>query len=304
MTDSPNGQDAPDHEVDADLLTELTASFGEPRAVPARTRDSGVVTDDGENVSNADGAAAHGDPDHIGDGGGDTSSGSEAEDAGRPARVRARLRHLGNALLNEILYPRTGLTVSLIYIICAIALTWKLLVDPMAKLLAGNPYDQYYFEWQLTWVEHALLHFQNPFFTHAMNAPDGMNVEANPQIIGPAAVLTPVTYLFGAPVSFALLTTFNLCGTAITWRWFLKRHVVRTETAAFVGGLFAGFSPSVMSHSLAHPNLAGQWLVPLILGRVLRLREPEHTTRNGIVLGLMIAEKVFVGEELLFLTAM
>ncbi|MBW8806491.1 MAG: hypothetical protein JF587_21950 [Catenulisporales bacterium] len=309
MTDSPKGQDAPDQEVDADLLAELAASFGAPRAVPARAaRGGGVVTDDVKDVSDDDGAAGHGDPARIdGDGGSSSSNDSgdvAAGDAGRLARVRNRLRQLGSALLNEILYPRTGLTVSLVYIVFAIALTWKLLLDPVAKILAGNPYDQYYFEWQLTWVEHALLHFQNPFFTHAMNAPDGMNVEANPQIIGPAAVLTPVTYLFGAPVSFALLTTFNLCGTAITWRWFLKRHVVKTETAAFVGGLFAGFSPSVMSHSLAHPNLAGQWLVPLILGRVLRLREPEHTTRNGIVLGLMIAAQVFVGEELLFLTAM
>ena len=35
-------------------------------------------------------------------------------------------------------------------------LTWKLLFHPMASELAGNPYDQFYFEWQLTAVEHAM----------------------------------------------------------------------------------------------------------------------------------------------------
>ncbi|OLE28443.1 MAG: hypothetical protein AUG49_02435 [Catenulispora sp. 13_1_20CM_3_70_7] len=58
MTDSPKGQDAPDQEVDADLLAELAASFGAPRAVPARAaRGGGVVTDDVKDVSDADGAA-------------------------------------------------------------------------------------------------------------------------------------------------------------------------------------------------------------------------------------------------------
>ncbi|MFD0639499.1 hypothetical protein ACFQ9X_55875 [Catenulispora yoronensis] len=214
------------------------------------------------------------------------------------------LRRLGSRIAREFVDPSPGLYLSLAYIVLAVGITWQLLAHPVAKLLAGNPYDQQYFEWQLTWVQHAVLHLQNPLFTHTMNAPDGMNVVGNPQIIGPAVVLTPITYLFGSSVSFALLTTFNLAATATTWRWFLRKHVVRTETAAFVGGLFMGFSPSMMSHSLAHPNLAGQWLVPLILGRLLRLRERDRAVRNGVALGLMIVAQVFVGEELLFLTAL
>ena len=225
-----------------------------------------------------------------------------------PTSVSRRLaqipRDVGARVLDAILDPTPGFLLSLVYIACAVALTYRLLLHPVAGILAGNPYDQQYFEWQLTWVEHAMLHFQNPFFSHALNAPDGMNVLGNPQIIGPAAVLTPITWLFGSSVSFALLTTWNIAATACTWRWFLRRDVVQSETAAFVGGLFMGFSPSMMSHTLAHPNLAGQWLVPVILSRVLRLRERERILRNGIVLGLLVAAQVFVGEELLLLTAL
>ncbi|ACU77566.1 conserved hypothetical protein [Catenulispora acidiphila DSM 44928] len=310
MTESPSGQGAPEHDSEAALLTEPPTPPATPSAPPAPstpsvpgqpTRDD-VETDsvedltDGEVAENATATDADTDSDSATD---ETSAPGH-----RPDAPRNPLRRAAQRVVDEILDPSIGFTLALVYLGLAMFLTWKLLFHPTSSVMAGNPYDQFYFEWQLTAVEHALTHLQNPLFTHAMNAPDGMNLAANPQIIGPAAVLTPITALFGAPVSFALLTTFNLAATATTWRWFLRRHVVRTETAAFVGGLFMGFSPSMMSHSLAHPNLAGQWLVPLIVGAALRLREPEPRLRNGIVLGVLIAAQVFVGEELLLLAAM
>ncbi|MEZ0106060.1 hypothetical protein ABH920_000041 [Catenulispora sp. EB89] len=306
MTESPSGQGAPEHDSEAALLTE--PSTPSHPSVPGQPTRDDVETDSVEAAVTGDVAVdtdTDDDPDTAAGHADDTEEADETSTPhGFPIDSTHPLARAANRVVEELLNPSTGLLLSLCYIVVAGFLTWKLLFHPVASVLAGNPYDQFYFEWQLTAVEHALTHFQNPLFTHTMNAPDGMNLAGNPQIIGPAAVLTPVTYLFGAPVSFALLTTFNLAATAITWRWFLRRHVVRTEPAAFVGGLFMGFSPSMMSHSLAHPNLAGQWLVPLILAGVLRLREPEHRVRNGIVLGVLIAAQVFVGEELLFLTAM
>ncbi|MBS2547536.1 hypothetical protein KGQ19_11705 [Catenulispora sp. NL8] len=314
MTESPSGQGAPEHDSEAAaLLTDASATTAP--SVPHQPRRDGAerttATEAVEDVS----APGRTDDDEL-QAGLDTGTEAEAEleteaeatGTDRSPETSDAPKHFLNRvtarIAAEFLRPSPALLLSLLYIALAVFLTWKLLFHPIASVLAGNPYDQFYFEWQLTAVEHAVTHLQNPLFTHAMNAPDGMNLAANPQIIGPAIVLTPITALFGSAVSFALLTTFNLAATAITWRWFLRRHVVRTETAAFVGGLFLGFSPSMMSHSLAHPNLAGQWLVPLILAGVLRLREPERQVRNGIVLGVLITAQVFVGEELLFLTAM
>ena len=326
MTESPSGPGAPDHEVEAALLTESSP----PSAVVPEQAARGARTDTEDVEHPAEGAGDGGDAGDPGDGrdGEDTGTAGDVaafdpfedeypeallleDDAdgakngkGGPDRSRNPLRRMADRIVEEALDPSPGLLLSVAYILLAVCLTWQLLLHPVARLLGGNPYDQLYFEWQLTAVQHAVLHLQNPLFTHAMNAPDGMNLEANPQIIGPAVVLTPITYLFGSSVSFALLTTFNLAATAITWRWFLRRHVVRTDTAAFLGGLFMGFSPSMMSHSLGHPNLSAQWLIPLILERLLRLRHPERTARNGVVLGLLISAQAFVGEELLFLTAL
>ena len=287
MTDSATGREPADGEAEADLLTETSTP-----AVPAQKRPESSATKVVETIETPDGIQEF------------EVKRLEPLPDDEDAAPRNPLRRIADRVLAELRDPGPGLVLSLVYIILAISLTWKLLLHPVGSVIAGNPFDQLYFEWQLTEVQHAVLHLHNPLFTHAMNAPDGMNLEGNPQIIGPAVVLTPITYLFGAGVSYALLTTFNVAGTAITWRWFLRRHAVRTETAAFLGGLFMGFSPSMMTHTLGHPNLSGQWLVPLILSRLLRLREPERTVRNGVVLGVLIAAQVFVGEELLFLTAL
>ena len=40
--------------------------------------------------------------------------------------------------------------------------------------------------------------------------------------------------------------------------------------AAALGGLFCGFAPQMVSHANAHLNWTAQWLVPLLLWRVLR----------------------------------
>lgn len=300
MTESPGGQGAPEHD------SEAAALLMEPSTPAAPTVPTVPGQQTRDDVGNASGTAeARVATESVEDAEDTEDIGADAGETFTPAASRNPLKRVAARVVEEFLNPSPGLLLSLLYIGLAVFLTWKLLFHPTNSLLAGNPYDQFYFEWQLTAVEHAITHLQNPLFTHTMNAPDGMNLVANPQIIGPAAVLTPITALFGAPVSFALLTTFNLAATATTWRWFLRRHVVRTETAAFVGGLFLGFSPSMMSHSLAHPNLAGQWLVPLILAGVLRLREPDRRrVRDGIVLGLLITAQVFVGEELLLLAAM
>ena len=298
MTESPSGQGALDHDTEAALLTEPSTPPTAP-SVPGQPAREDVGTDDKvtENVTGLEDVSGLEDV-------ADDSDLTDETPAHRPSPSKNPLTGLPDRILDAIRHPSPGLLLSLAYIAVAVFITWKLLYHPLTMVLAGNPDDQLYFEWQLTAVEHAILHLQNPLFTHAMNAPDGLNLAANPQILGPAVVLTPITYVMGPAVSFALLTTFNLAATAITWRWFLRRHVVHTETAAFVGGLFLGFSPSMMTHTLAHPNLAGQWVVPLILAAVLRLREPERRVRNGIVLGVLIAVQVFVGEELLFLTAM
>ena len=41
----------------------------------------------------------------------------------------------------------------------------------------GYTYDPQIFIWALAWWPHAILHGQNPFVTHAIWAPDGVNLD-------------------------------------------------------------------------------------------------------------------------------
>jgi hypothetical protein len=146
--------------------------------------------------------------------------------------------------------------------------------------------------------------FENPFILTQMNVPDGVNLMANTPAYGLTIPLVPVTLLFGAQASFALMTVIALAGTAVSWYWFLSRYVVESRVAALVGGMVCGFGPGMLAQALAYPNIASQFVIPLILAQVLELRKGQRTLRHGVILGLLATYQAFINEEILFLTAL
>jgi hypothetical protein len=190
------------------------------------------------------------------------------------------------------------------YAVSAVLLLIHLWRDPGARMLADNKQDEIFFEWILTHAGRVVTHGDSPFFTEELNAPLGVNLMANTSILGLAIPLSPVTLLFGAPVTFVLITTLALAGTAAAWYFVLSRDVVSSKVAAFVGGLFCGFGPAMISQSTGHPNIAGQFVIPFIIRSVLRLRDREHFVRRGLVLAALVVYQCFINEEVLFLTAL
>lgn len=182
--------------------------------------------------------------------------------------------------------------------------TAGLWVDPNGRAITVNSSDQALFEWLLAFGAHALTHGDNPLFTYLINAPDGVNLAVNTSITVYAAVFAPLTYLIGPPATFLTVLTFNLAATALAWYWLLSRHLVHAPLAAIVGGLFIGFAPGMVSHANAHLNWTAGWLVPIIIWRVLRLREPDRWLRNGVVLGVLVAVAFSIAAEGLFFTAL
>src|SRR5205807_994069 len=85
--------------------------------------------------------------------------------------------------------------------------------------------------------------------------------------------------------------------------WVLSRHVVQSRAAAFVAAAFCGFAPGIIAQSNGHPNVAAQFVVPLILLQVARLRDTAHPVRTGGTLGLLIVFQAFINEEVLLFTA-
>jgi hypothetical protein len=167
-----------------------------------------------------------------------------------------------------------------------------------------NPPDESWFEWLMAHGARLLIHPENPFFTRSINFPDGANLMANNSILGLALPLAPVTLVFGAHVAFVVATTVSLSGTAAAWYFVLSRHLVRSRTGAFVGGLLIGFGPGAIAHAAGQLNVITNFVLPFIVWRVLDVRDNPRPVRNGIVLGLLVAYQVFLSEELLFITGL
>ena len=184
-------------------------------------------------------------------------------------------------------------------------LTSGLWPDPAGRALALNPGDQALDEWFLalgTRLYSGDFHLVTPL----LNAPDGVNLLGNASLILLGVVMAPVTLAFGAPVSFAVIMAANLAATGIGWYLLFTRTLNIRRFGATVGAAFTAFAPGMVSQANAHLHMTAQWLVPVMVWCVLRLTGERRfwpTVRLGALLGGLIVLHVFLGEEVLFLTA-
>jgi hypothetical protein len=194
------------------------------------------------------------------------------------------------------------------YLLVTAYVTARFWINPAGRASTANLIDQYLFEWMLSHAARSVTELSNPLFSDRVNAPDGVNVMANASVLGLAVPLTPVTVLWGPTVAYAVMITVALAGTAVAWYFVLSRYVVTSRFAAFVGGGFAAFAPGMISQATGHAHMIAQFLVPLIVWRVFRLAQPRpaqmRPVRDGVILGLLITYQVFIGEEVLFFTAL
>ncbi|SFB28447.1 hypothetical protein SAMN05216266_107238 [Amycolatopsis marina] len=170
-------------------------------------------------------------------------------------------------------------------------------MNPRHGYLTGSGQDQNMWEWFFAVSADAVSSWTNPLFSDLQNFPDGVNLMSNTVMLGIGIPFAPVTWVFGPSVTWALVLTGGLAATAFAWYWVLSRHVVDSRTAAAVGGLFAGFAPPIISHANAHPNFTALFVLPLMLGCVLRLAKGGRPVRTGVWLGLLGTWQVFLGEE-------
>jgi hypothetical protein len=189
------------------------------------------------------------------------------------------------------------------YLLLAVAVTGRLWVHRDIRLVAANPTDHQQFLWFLGNTAYALAHGENPLLTDRLNVPGQANLMANTSILGLGIPLSPITLLVGSTATFIVALILTLAGTASSWYWLLSRHVVPSRLAAYVGAGFCGFGPGMIAQAGGHPNLTAQFLVPLIVWRLIALRNGGHAVRNGIILGLLITYQAFLNEEVLLLTA-
>nr|MDT0656986.1 hypothetical protein [Micromonospora sp. DSM 115978] len=176
--------------------------------------------------------------------------------------------------------------------------------DVQGRVSSHLPTDNSWFEWLFSHGAYSVRHLANPLFSDRQNAPDGVNMMANTSMLGVTLPMAPVTMLFGPQVAYVLYLAAAMAATAATTYWALSRHLVRSRAAAFAGGAFVGFAPGIVHHANGQPNFVSNYLLPLILVRVMRLGEPGRWLRNGLILGLLVTYQIFINEEMLLLTAM
>ncbi|MFD3917724.1 glycosyltransferase [Streptomyces sp. NPDC058595] len=223
---------------------------------------------------------------------------------------KVRPADYGRVLL-ELLRLRTrtrpvDLAVAGLFLLASVLLYQGLWTDLDRAYLADSMQDQNQWEWFFAVTADNVVNLRNPLFTTYQGYPDGVNLMANTVMLGLSVPLTPVTLLFGPTVTWALVLTLGLTGTAVAWYWLFVRRVTRLRPAAALGAALAAFAPPMMSHGTAHPNFLVLFMIPVIIDRALRLcsGHGRRVVRDGVLLGLFAAYQIFLGEEPLLLAAM
>jgi hypothetical protein len=190
------------------------------------------------------------------------------------------------------------------YLAGAVVLTWRLWADPASRVQSGDPEDVDLFVWFMRYAAAAVSHGHLPaLVTTALNTPRGINVMWNTSFLLPGVVLSPVTLLAGPQVSLTIALTLGFAGSAASLFWVLRRWGAGIWPAA-LGGAVYGFSPALVDSGIGHYHMQFAVLPPLIIDAMLRIVTGRgRPARAGVWLGLLVAAQVFIGEELLTLTA-
>lgn len=164
----------------------------------------------------------------------------------------------------------------------------------------GTGVDPQIFIWSFAWWPHAVLHAANPFITHAIWAPDGLNLAWTTSVPGLALLFAPLTLLAG-PV-----TAFNVAAVAMpaaaAWTCFLLcRWLTSSVWASLVGGYLFGFSSYMLGQQEGHLHLTSVFLIPLIaLTALLFLEGTISRRRLALQLGLLLALQLSFSTEVFF----
>jgi hypothetical protein len=200
--------------------------------------------------------------------------------------------------------------IPLCYLLPAFAITWRLWANlgqivPTDGAGPGVSPDVYLNSWFMRYAATAVAGGHLPaLVTHAVNAPQGINVMWNTSLLLPSVLLAPLTLAAGPIVSLAVLSTLAFAGSAASLYFVLRRWGAGIG-AAVVGGAVYGFSPALAVAGEDHYHLQFAVLPPLIIDAGLRLAAGRgRPAWNGLLLGLLVSAQLFIAEEMLVDTAL
>ena len=175
---------------------------------------------------------------------------------------------------------------------------WRLLPHPGRAIVGSGP-DPLIFVWAFAWWPHAILGWTNPFVSHALFAPAGVNLAWATSVPGLAIPFAPLTLLAGPVASYN--TAAVLLPALAAWAAYrLCSALTGSLWASLVGGYLYGFSSYVLAHQLqGHLNLNGEFVVPLLaLALLRRLRGELDDRRFALRFGPLLALQLAISTEI------
>lgn len=189
----------------------------------------------------------------------------------------------------------------LLFAVPAVILWWRVWSGHPANTLTcscGDPAQQV---WFMAWPAWALTHAANPFFSHAVNVPNGANLLSNTSGTLVGIVLAPVTWLWGPVASTNVALT--LAPALSAWGCFVAvRPLVTWKAGAVPAALVYGYSSAMIS-SLVFGHVSVSLLVipPLLFTTVheILIRQERSVQRDGVVLAVLVVIQFLISPEVL-----
>jgi hypothetical protein len=163
----------------------------------------------------------------------------------------------------------------------------------------GGAADGEQMMWFLSWTPFALTHHENPLLSTYLNYPLGFDLLWNTAMPSLAIVLWPVTALWGAVVTYNVITTAAIALSGF-FAYFAIRRYVRSDVFAAVGGLLYGFSPAMIAQQPAHAQVTFSAVtipLALLLFDELVIRQRMRPWLLGLLIGIFGIFQFFIFEE-------
>lgn len=216
-----------------------------------------------------------------------------------PAVAGVPTAHRDYAILRVLADSCREAVVPASYLILASGLFANAWLSPVRSYVGSIP-DVLQSMWFLSWTAHALTENHSLLFSHALNAPRGINLLWNTAMLLPGILLAPITLSWGALVAYNVFITVAVGGSA--WAAYIAiRPLASSGPASWLGGLLFGFSPYMVAQALGHVDLVMMVYVPLSLWFFLELVvfQRHRWLLLGAGFGALTAAQFFVFPELL-----
>jgi hypothetical protein len=188
-----------------------------------------------------------------------------------------------------------------LFTVPAVVLWWHVWSGHPANTLTCSCGDPAQEVWFVAWPAWAVAHLGNPFFSHAVNVPDGANLLSNTSGTLIGVVLAPVTWLAGPVVATNVVLT--LAPALSAWGCFLAvRPLVTWKGAAVPAALVYGYSSAVITSLVFGHASVTVLVVPPLLFTLLHeivIRQEHSVQRDGLALAALAVIQFLLSPEVL-----